>query len=632
MIRLFFILLVAWACTPARGEVPPLERLVSLDVHNERLPRVLQVLSQRGNFNFSYHSALISENRLVTLRATNVSVREALNQLFKGTLQYHSRGNHIVLRTSPEPDTEETPKHFYLEGYITDEHTGHKITQVSVYEKTTFTATLTDAYGFYRIKLPTSLPQLLLEIRKQEYVGETVRVRSRQSHTLNIRLAPFVITRTLPPLPIRQSTDTSTRRTVATPQIIRLSSPDSVPRSRISLWKRSKNRFTDWLMSTKSAIHDSNLSGDTLYRQTQVSVLPFVGSNATLSARAINDLSYNVLLGYSLGVNEVEIGGLGNVVRGNVHGVQVAGMANLVGERVEGTQLAGMGNIIRRDMRGFQGAGIGNIIGGDLSGVQLAGVGNLLIGSLHHGVQLSGVANLIGGESLGTQVAGVGNIRIGPATGVQLAGVLNIATSDLNGWQLSSALNYSRHITGGHQIGLLNMAGYAEKAPYGLFSYVHRNGYRRLEISINEASRANLTFKTGHRGFYNILTIGSNLDAEPRPAWSFGYGFGTAVDLKKGWMLNVDYTTNFRLPAQWQNFEEGRFLGRFELAVEKKISRGLALAVGPTFNLSSFDADSRHEIRPTYSLPAFSAYTLFPDFSVQGWVGFHVGLRICNRK
>ena len=40
---------------------------------------------------------------------------------------------------------------------------------------------------------------------------------------------------------------------------------------------------------------------DTLYREIQISLLPFVGTNGAMSGNVINDFSINMFGGYSLG-------------------------------------------------------------------------------------------------------------------------------------------------------------------------------------------------------------------------------------------------------------------------------------------------------------------------------------------
>ncbi|MFD2574401.1 STN and carboxypeptidase regulatory-like domain-containing protein [Spirosoma soli] len=650
----------------AAKPTPPLERTINVVITNDRLDKALNAISHEGQFNFSYSPSIINEASIVSLRVANNTVREALNQLFRGTITYKSRGNHVILLRADLPAVDEKPKNFYLDGYILDETNGQKISQASIYEKTTLASAISNPFGYYRIKLPTELSTLRLQVRKENYIGENVNVSSRHSHTLNIRLEPSPLSKQVQPLTIRQSVDTTRRIAVAVQQPVQpvfMASADTTHTPKVSVWDRSKQRLTDWFLSTRSAVHEANLVGDTIYRDVQVSLLPFVGTNGTLSARVINRTSFNVLAGYSLGVTGLEVGGFLNGVRGNANGIQAAGFGNVVGEQVDGVQVAGFANAVRWHVQGVQAAGFANAIGGDVTGVQAAGFANVTLGNVVHGVQAAGFANVtvlntqgaqlsgfaninaqhvdgaqvggffnLAGKGLrGVQVGGFGNVVGGNAVGTQVAGFFNIAQNELAGSQISGFFNTAKRVTKGTQIGLLNFSGYSQHAPIGLLSWVQQNGYRRLEVSTDEVNVINLTFKTGHRAFYNIFTAGTNLENQARPSWSFGYGLGTSANLHHGWMLNFDLVGNYRLPAEWAYFDEGSYLYRFNLGLEKKLTPGLALAVGPTVNWF-YSQNDITKPATRFDVPLFTNSVDSRNNFNAGWVGFHAGLRICSRN
>jgi hypothetical protein len=102
---------------------------------NERRARYVKI-SREGRFEFSYNPTRIDANALVTVRLTNVPVRQVLNQVFPSSVTFKSRGNHVILTRSEQP--EEAPKNFVLDGYISDELTGQRIAQASIFEKTTW--------------------------------------------------------------------------------------------------------------------------------------------------------------------------------------------------------------------------------------------------------------------------------------------------------------------------------------------------------------------------------------------------------------------------------------------------------------------------------------------------------------
>ncbi|WP_460671961.1 peptidase associated/transthyretin-like domain-containing protein [Larkinella ripae] len=655
-IRLFLCLICFGLLRSASAQsIPPLERVVSVDFTNERLDNALKTISSKAQFSFAYNATIINPGSPLSLRTTN-SVRAILNQIFRGTMTYKSRGNHIILQKVEAPD--EPPKSFILDGYITDRQTGERVSQVSIYEKTTLASTVSNPYGYYRIKLSTAIPSVKLEVRRKYYFSETVSINARQTHKLDIGLTPLPSQTALQPLTARVSIDT-TRPTVIIAQPVAVTIPvDSTPAPPVSpsqaakIWDRSKSvlsetkdDFADWFTSTRQAIHDANLEGDTIYRDMQFSLFPFVGTNHTLSGRVINQYSFNLVGGYSLGNTMLEVGGFLNMVRGNVGGVQVAGFANVVGKDVSGVQVAGFFNGSAGEVLGVQAAGFGNTVIGSVRGIQAAGFYNMTLGAMPESIQAAGFGNIVLGQMNGFQLAGFtniaarsmngfqlsgyGNITGGNMSGFQLAGFTNIAIGDLTGWQISGFLNYATNVVRGHQLAIVNIAGSSETTPFGLFSYVHRNGYRRLEISTDEVMTTSLTFKTGVRRFYNIFTGGTNFGQAGKPLWSLGYGFGTAVDLRRGWMLNFDLTGSVLSDVDRYYWDAWNTHVRLEMGIEKKISRRLALSIGPSANLFLSDY---YRSKPTtrIDVPLFTnSSNIFNTFST-GWAGFRIGLRICN--
>ena len=497
--------------------VPPLDRLISVDIRNAPLENALRQISQAGHFEFSYNPSRINGNTTVTVRLTSTPVREVLNQVFQSLVTYKSRGNYVILVRADVPDT--TPKNFLLDGYILDEQTGERIAQASIFEKTTLASTVSNPFGYYRIRLPTSLPAVRLDVRKQDYVGETVIIRARVSHSVSIRMTPQPLNTSLvQPLSIRITEDTThpaeplASRTVETPAVIADSTPK--PRS-VSVLKQGQQGISRLFVSAQQAIHDVNLSRDTLYRDWQVSFLPFIGTNHRLSGRISNRISVNALIGYSFGVRAFEVGGLFNFVRTDVQGFQAGGLGNIVGGQAKGAQFGGLFNLDGGDVQGFQAGGLFNVNAKQARGVQVGGLFNFTNGELTNAFQVGGLLN-VAGQSV---------------SGVQLAGLANFTRRDVHGWQISGILNRARTVTGGHQIGLLNIADSAGNVPFGLFSHVQKGGYRRIEVSANEVNLLNVAYRTGVRRFYSILSAGSSFDRVESPKLSAGYGLGTGFRL-----------------------------------------------------------------------------------------------------
>lgn len=595
-IALAWLLLLAGAATAQEL----LEKKISLNVINRPLDETLQKIGDLGGFSFSYSPDMIDVKGRVTIQANNLSVREILTAIFKNKVSFRERRRYIILQKVEAPK-DEKPENFNLNGYIIDNKTGRKLANASIYESATLASAVSNQYGYYKIRLPVSLSAVRLEVRKEDYIGKTISIASREDKYLQIKLNPD----TLKPLSGKAaravSMMDSLHHKVAIPQFEIVSEsnfePDTVTgrvtasRPEFNLareseklkttYRKVQSSFVSAFASAKQAIHTRNIQ-DTLYRPFQASILPFLGTNHELSGNIINDYSINLIAGYSLGVNKLEVGSLLNVVRGNVNGFQLAGVSNIVGKDVSGFQYANFLNITLGSIHGFQGTNFINYIGRNLRGFQVAGVGNVIVGSLE-------------------------------------------------GYQLSAGYNYAHTVRSGHQIGFVNYADSSATTPFGIFSYVRTNGYRRYEFSTDEFNYFNTAFKTGVSLFYNIFSLGTNGFANDKPLLTLGYGFGTAQNLGKGWGINADLTANLVLFKDELLEDVGTGLFKASIAVEKKLGRKFALFAGPSVNLLT----SKHSgIMDTEKSRGLSPIWLGgrPDDSrkTYGWVGVQAGIRFCN--
>ena len=140
--------------------------------------------------------------------------------------------------------------------------------------------------------------------------------------------------------------------------------------------KQKIKRF--WRTKVRSP-QEANIENiqDTLYREFQFSVFPFVGTNHKLSANVINDYSLNLFGGYSLGLRKLEFAGYFNLVRSDVTGAQFAGIFNAVGGKMKFIQFAGIFNMNRDSVNGYQFAGMVNLNGNSTS--KFSGQGCLML-------------------------------------------------------------------------------------------------------------------------------------------------------------------------------------------------------------------------------------------------------------
>ncbi|MCE7064498.1 STN and carboxypeptidase regulatory-like domain-containing protein [Dyadobacter sp. CY326] len=576
-----------------------LERRISLNVTNRPLDETLQKIGDLGGFSFSYSPDMIDVKGKVSIQANNQSVREILTAIFKDKVTFKERRKYIILQKVDAP-AEEKPENFNLNGYIIDTKTGKKLANASIYEAATLASTVSNQYGYYKIRLPASLTAVRLEVRKEDYIGKTISIASREDKYLQIKLSPD----TLKPLSGKSaravSRKDSLHHKVAIPQFeavaVADSEADTIPEKTggrpefnvaresekfKTTYRKVQSRFVSAFASAKQAIHTRNIE-DTLYRHFQASILPFLGTNHELSGNIVNDYSINLIAGYSLGVNKLEVGSLLNVVRGNVNGFQLAGVSNIVGKDVSGFQYANFLNLTLGSVNGFQGTNFINYVGKNFKGFQVAGVGNVIVGNLE-------------------------------------------------GYQLSLGYNYANTVRSGHQIGFVNYAESSATAPFGILSYVRLDGYRRYEFSTDEFNYFGTAFKTGVSRFYNIFNLGFNGLLDNKPLVTLGYGLGTAQALGKGWALNADFTANLVILKDQKIEDVGIGLFRGTIAIEKKLGKTFALFAGPSVNLLAGDQSGLMDTDKSASFkPIWIGGKPNNSRTEYGWVGVQAGIRFCN--
>ncbi|HKK62249.1 MAG TPA: hypothetical protein VJ951_06805, partial [Bacteroidales bacterium] len=353
----------------------------------------------------------------------------------------------------------------------------------------------------------------------------------------------------------------------------------------------------------------------------QVSIIPPFSSNGPDNANMINNLSLNLFIGVSGGVDGVELGGFINVDRFYVSGFQAAGFGNTVGGDVDGLQVSGFYNAVGGDARylqgagfinvtggaqfGLQGAGFANVIGSDLFGFQGAGFGNFVHGKVTgiqgsgfinvaadtvKGLQGAGFMNVAGGYDKGIQASGFGNVSGKGKVNMQAAGFMNVA-EEVDGMQAAGFMNIAGYVDGVQLAGFINVCDSIDGVPIAFINIVKKNGYRRFQISASETQYVSLSYKLGVERFYGIYSFGK--PAGPDSRWLYGFGFGTQFPLKGKSFMNVEYlySQEFYMGDERSSrfFHQQRFNSHNQLSATIGMPLGnfAEAFVGPTFNVAA---------------------------------------------
>ncbi len=581
-----------------KKDTPLLERTMSISVANEKISALLNRIGQTGGFSFSYNSAIINADEEISIDATNQTVRNLLNEIFQGSMNYKEKSNYLILTKASQPIVKNNITVVVINGYVQDSQTGEKISQVSVYEKSSITSAVTDEFGYFKLKLEKKSDSISISISKKNYRDTIISITATDNYY-------FIF-------PI-QSIQHDTVQRIA-----------NTKTDTTSIGGKKKEELN---LLYESEPNIQNIR-DTLHNLAQVSFLPFLGTNGRLSANTINDYSINFFGGYSMGTKEIELGFFFNLDRSDVSWLQIAGFGNMVGGKLYGIQAAGFFNLNAGETEAVQLAGFANTNLANTKGVQVAGFANTTLGDMY-GVQVAGFTNYTGGKAQGVQVAGFGNVQLGDYKGSQFAGFTNVATKKITGLQVAAFYNYG-HKVQGTQIGLINYADSLGGVPIGLISIV-KSGYHKIELSADEVFYANLAFRTGARKFHTMLMAGlkpqQSLQAGDTSVWHFGYGLGTTRKLTKWWLLDIDLSTQHVSKGSFTN--ELSLLNKAYVGFDFQVAKKLSLATGITLN--GYLTKTAYNDYPTlftgYQPKIISDKNIGNDLNLKMWLGAKVALR-----
>lgn len=398
---LLFLLSIS-VIAQAQIVLPPLERTIAIDLSGNSEKEALKKIETTAGMTFAYRSDIVSTTNRLTRSYPNNTVREILDDMFQGNIQYKVKGNYVILRKVAKP----ADQIMNIEGYVINKVTNEKVPYASIYDTISLASTVSDQYGYYALKLKKK-NSLHLSAHKAGFNDTTITMQwdGKGKGLLNFKVAP-----------IQQPNDTT-----------------------IEEKQSLLERFKEWNLFKFSRKNEANIDNieDPLTKRGQFSLLPYVGTNGALSANTTVDYSFNLLGGINHQVKAAEVGGAFNINIDSVTGAQVAGFFNATGGHQKGAQVAGFMNLNASSFSGVQVGGFFNSVSGSFNGIQAAGFGNY-------------ASNIDGG-----QVSGFINIAKNNVSGIQVAGFINIA-DEVKGSQIGF-VNINDTISGA-SIGFFNFS------------------------------------------------------------------------------------------------------------------------------------------------------------------------------
>ncbi|MDR3705027.1 MAG: hypothetical protein P4L28_03865 [Paludibacteraceae bacterium] len=607
-----------------------LERRVTVEVSNQPVENVLTSVSKQAGLVFSYSPTAVGVHNPVSLNMTNKPVKMVLNAMFHDEVSYKAKGNYVILRKNSALN-QETKK---LEGYVYDKKSGAKLTEASVYDKKLGVAAITDQYGYFSLKVPANKSLTDLHISKKGYVDTLLLADADKAKDI-----------------IEVDLQNDTLATKKKPVVA---------------WR---SIMPSWLIPKQLKVHSRNLT-DSVFRKVQISLMPLVSTNALLSGNTGNDVALNLTVGYAYSVRKATFAGLLNIIRTDAGVCQLAGIGNLTGGTSTGFQGAGILNY-SDTVKGVQCAGVVNMAS-SVAPVQLAGIVNitqkskvqlsgllnkaqqnemmqmagllnvasespLQVAGLYNrartkaGVQVSGLLNRSAkadiqfssltnrADSVGIQATGL--VNTADTVGIQLSGCVNTATEA--SVQVSSFINKARKVKA-LQLGIINLSDSCSGVPVGVFSYC-KSGYHKLEVSYNEMSFANLSFRTGMKFLHTIFAAGVATNNSVG-LYTCGFGLGLSFGNPDKWLMDIDLSSHRFFTSRYVDYSGHQ--SRLYVGVDRKVFKKMSIALGVSYNVLVSDTESNHYDDYRHLAP----YTLTTQTSsggrlLQTWVGATAALR-----
>ena len=555
-------------CFSARAQ-SHINKRISLSVAKQPIGSVLKKIELQGGFNFSYPGNLFRADSLVSFSVQEKTIRQTLDILFDGQVEYEETDKHIILKRG-------TAQSWYASGYVYDRLTGEKLSNASVYEKRQLVSTMTNVEGYYRLKLRDKNQSAQISISKAWYIDTTITVKPASEQELTVSIAPREMT--MDTIEINPEVE--------------------------GTWLGKL--FT----SSRQKMQSLNVGDFFVDMPVQTSFVPGLGTHGRMSQHVVNNFSLNIVGGLTAGTEGVEIGCVFNINKKDAKYVQVAGVFNLVGGNVYGTQIGGIYNHVLDSLEGVQVTGFGNVVDGAVDGAQIAGFSNYARDHVK-GSQVSGFANVSKGTTSGMQIGGFGNYSKGKMDGVQISAGANIA-DEMNGTQIGGLFNYAKELNG-LQIGIFNYADTSSGYSLGFMSFV-RKGYHKVSLSSNEVLNTNIAFKTGSSKYYSILFFSANLGRNE--IWSLGYGAGTELKLAKKIFFVPELSAHYLYIDDWGT----DILSRASLNLQYKPAKYFSIFAGPAFSVYyTGQAAMNLELNGQPKLA---------NNNTRYWVGWNVGVNI----
>jgi TonB-linked SusC/RagA family outer membrane protein len=249
------------AAPPADAPADPLDRLVTLDMHDVPIAQAIQAVDEQAGLGLAYAEAVLPAEKRVTVIVSRVSAREALKQVLAGTGVVVKRSASGVLILAKGRSTRAAARGASaccarVFGLVTDSATGQPLGQVvvAIAGQDTSTSAYTTESGSYALSVPSG--EYVLRVRYIGYVPLQRTIVLADSQALRV---DFVLRIGMTKLQELVTTATGSRRRVELGNDITILDADSIVRT------QAVTSITD-LLATRvpglAVLHTSGAPGD----------------------------------------------------------------------------------------------------------------------------------------------------------------------------------------------------------------------------------------------------------------------------------------------------------------------------------------------------------------------------------
>ena len=164
---------------------------ISLNFKDVTLERIILEIEKQSEYRFFFEQSSINLQPKTTIQIWNASINEVLERLFNNTAYtYQIIDQHIILSQGKEvvPKNINNESYRTIKGIVTNKNM-ETMPGVTVMIKNTYTGTITDRNGHYKIEVPLNYDSLVFS-----YVGMTrLEVSIGKKQHIDVSLEPEII-------------------------------------------------------------------------------------------------------------------------------------------------------------------------------------------------------------------------------------------------------------------------------------------------------------------------------------------------------------------------------------------------------------------------------------------------------